>query len=207
MTITHVFFDIGGVLATNGWDRNDRREAAAHFAIDLDDYTRRHDEFVAAFEEGRLTLDEYLDRTVFIKPRAFTPEDFEAFMYRQSKPFPDSLAVARALCASKSVRMCIASNESEELSRYRMRLFGLTEIFDTFLASCWVGVRKPAPNFFERCVEITAARAEQALFIDDRDENIAGAAAFGFKVILFQSAEQLRRALAAAGLELNTQHG
>src|SRR5687768_15412925 len=207
MAITHVFFDIGGVLATNGWDRNDRREASAHFAIDHDDYTRRHDEIVEAFEEGRLTLDEYLDRTVFIKPRAFTPEDFKTFMYRQSKPFPDSLAVARALCMRKSVRMCIASNESEELSRYRMRLFGLTEIFDTFLASCWVGVRKPARNFFERCVEITAGRAEQSLFIDDRDENIAGAAAFGFKVILFQSAEQLRRALAAAGLELNTQHG
>ncbi|HYN82596.1 MAG TPA: HAD family phosphatase [Gemmatimonadaceae bacterium] len=207
MTITHVFFDIGGVLATNGWDRNDRREAAAHFAIDLDDYTRRHDEIVAAFEEGRLTLDEYLDRSVFIKPRSFTPEDFKAFMYRQSKPFPHSLAVARALCASKSVRMCIASNESEELSRYRMRLFGLTEIFDTFLASCWIGVRKPAPNFFERCVEVTAARAEQSLFIDDREENIAAAAAFGFKVILFQSAEQLRRALAASGLELNIQHG
>ncbi|MDP9177616.1 MAG: HAD family phosphatase [Gemmatimonadota bacterium] len=207
MAITHVFFDIGGVLATNGWDRNDRREASAHFAIDHDDYTRRHDEIVEAFEEGRLTLDEYLDRTVFIKPRSFTPEDFKAFMYRQSKPFPDSLAVARALAASKSVRMCIASNESEELSRYRVRLFGLTEIFDTFLASCWIGVRKPAANFFERSLEITAARAEQSLFIDDREENIAGAAAFGFKVILFQSAEQLRRALAASGLELNTQHG
>jgi putative hydrolase of the HAD superfamily len=207
MTITHAFFDVGGVLATNGWDRNDRREAAAHFGIDHDDYTRRHGEIVEPFEQGRLTLDEYLDRTVFIRPRNFTPEDFKRFMYQQSKPFADSLAVARELSATKSVRMCVASNESEELSRYRMRLFGLTDIFDTFLASCWIGVRKPAPDFYERCVEITAARAEHSVFIDDREENIAGAAAYGFKVILFQSAEQLRRALAAAGLELNTQHG
>ena len=88
-----------------------------------------------------------------------------------------------------------------------MTLFGLTEIFDTFLASCWVGVRKPAPDFYERCVEITAGKAERSIFVDDREENIAGAAAYGFKVILFQSAEQLRRALAAAGLELNTQLG
>jgi putative hydrolase of the HAD superfamily len=207
MPITHVFFDIGGVLATNGWDRNDRREASAHFGIDHEDYTLRHDETVAAFEEGRMTLDDYLDRTVFVRPRSFTPEDFKKFMYQQSRVFPDSLAVARDLAATKSVRMCIASNESEELSRYRIRLFGLTRIFDTFLASCWIGVRKPAPNFFERCQEITAARAEQSLFIDDREENIAGAAAFGFKVILFQSAEQLRRALAASGLELNSKHG
>jgi putative hydrolase of the HAD superfamily len=207
MAITHAFFDIGGVLATNGWDRNDRREASELFGLDYDDYTRRHDETVAAFEEGRLTLDEYLDRTVFVRPRSFTPEDFKRFMYQQSRANADALAVARDLASTKSVRMCIASNESEELSRYRLRLLGLTEIFDTFLASCWIGVRKPAPDFFERCLEITAARAEQSVFVDDREENIAGAAAFGLKVILFQSADQLRRALAACGLELNTQHG
>lgn len=204
MTITHAFFDVGGVLATNGWDRNDRREASEHFGIDHDDYTQRHDEIVEPFEQGRMTLDQYLDRTVFFRPRSFTPEDFKKFMYQQSKPFPDSLAVARELSATKSVRMCVASNESEELSRYRMRLFGLTEIFDTFLASCWIGVRKPAPDFYERCVEITTGRAERSVFIDDREENIAGAAAYGFTVIQFQSAEQLRRDLVVAGLGLNT---
>jgi len=207
MEVTHVFFDIGGVLATNGWDRNDRREASAHFGLDHDDYAARHDEVVAAFEEGRLTLDEYLDRTVFVRPRSFTAEDFKRFMYQQSKAYPDSIAVARELAATKSVRMCIASNESEELNRYRVRLFGLSQIFDTFLESCWIGVRKPEPIFFERCLEITAARGEQSVFIDDREENIEAADAFGFKVILFQSAGQLRRALGAAGLELNTNHG
>ena len=198
---------LGEFLRRTGGTANDRREASVHFGIDHDDYTRRHDEIVDPFEQGRLTLDEYLDRTVFIRPRSFTPEDFKKFMYQQSKPFPDSLAVARELRATKSVRMCVASNESEELSRYRMRLFGLAEIFDTFLASCWIGVRKPSPDFYERCVEITAGRAERSVFIDDREENIAGAAAYGFKVILFQSAEQLRRDLAAAGLEINSQHG
>jgi putative hydrolase of the HAD superfamily len=207
MAITHVFFDIGGVLGTNGWDRNDRREASTHFGLDHDDYKARHDEVIAAFEEGSLTLDEYLERTVFTRPRSFTPDDFKRFIYQQSRPNHDSIALARELAATKSVRMCVASNESEELSRYRIRLFGLTHIFDTFLASCWIGVRKPEPNFFERCLEITAARGEQSIFIDDREENIAAADAFGFKVILFQSAEQLRRALGAAGLELNTNHG
>jgi putative hydrolase of the HAD superfamily len=206
MAITHAFFDIGGVLGTNGWDREHRREASALFALDHDDYTLRHDEVVPAFEEGRLTLDQYLDRTVFVRPRSFTPEDFKRFMYERTRPFPESLDVARELAATKSVRMCIASNESEELSRYRMRVLGLADIFDTFLASCWIGVRKPAADFFERCLEITAARGEQSVFVDDREENVEAAAAFGFKVILFQSAEQLRRALAATGLP-NIKHG
>ena len=207
MAITNAFFDIGGVLGTNGWDRNDRREASELFGLDHDDYTRRHDEVVSAFEEGLLTLDQYLDRTVFVRPRSFTPEDFKKFMYDQSKPFPDSLEVVRTMAESKTIRMSVASNESDELSRYRLRLFRLTDIFDTFLASCWIGVRKPAAIFYERILAIAAARAEESIFVDDREENLVAARALGFHVVLFQSADQLRRELAAAGLGVNTKHG
>ena len=73
MAITNAFFDVGGVLGTNGWDRNHRRAAAEHFEIDLDDYTRRHNEVVAPVQEGLMMLDQYLDKTVFVRPRSFTP--------------------------------------------------------------------------------------------------------------------------------------
>ncbi len=205
MTITNAFFDIGGVLGTNGWDREHRREASALFGLDHNDYTRRHDETVPAFEEGLLTLDQYLDRTVFVRPRSFTPEDFKRFMYTRSEPFLESLAVARALAATGKARMVIASNESDELSRYRERLFGLPEIFDTFLASCWIGVRKPAAIFYQRILAITATRAESSLFVDDREENLVAAEALGFATIHFKSADQLRRDLARIGLDLNDQ--
>ena len=207
MTIKTVFFDIGGVLGTNGWDREHRKEASRLFGLDHELYTRLHDEVVPAFEEGLLTLDQYLDRTVFVRPRNFTPEDFKRFMYTRSEPFPESLAVAHALARRGQVRMCIASNESDELSRYRSRLFGLVEMFDTFLASCWIGVRKPAAIFYDRILAITEARAEEALFVDDRDENLVAARALGMTTIHFQSADQLRRELVAAGLELNNQPG
>jgi putative hydrolase of the HAD superfamily len=207
MDIKTAFFDIGGVLGTNGWDREHRKEASRLFGLDHEEYTRRHEETVPAFEEGLITLDQYLDRTVFVRPRSFTPEDFKRFMYTRSESFPDSLAVARALAESGQTRMCVASNESDELSRYRDRLFGLTEIFDTFLASCWIGVRKPAAIFYERILAITETRAEQSIFVDDREENLVAARALGFSIIHFQSAEQLRRELVAAGLELNNQPG
>ena len=203
--IRTAFFDIGGVLGTNGWDREHRKEASRIFGMDHAQYTRLHDENVLAFEEGLLTLDQYLDRTVFVRPRNFTPDDFKRFMYTRSEPFPESLAVARELKQSGQTHMCIASNESDELSRYRDRLFGLTEIFDTFLASCWIGVRKPAAIFYDRILAITEARAEASVFVDDREENLVAAQALGFATIHFQSAEQLRRDLVAAGAELNIQ--
>jgi len=207
VTITTLFFDVGGVLGTNGWDRNDRREASELFGLDHEDFTRRHDAAVPAFEEGLLTLDQYLDRTVFVRPRSFTPEDFKRFMYTQSEPWPDSLAVVRALAEAGSVRMCMASNESDELTRYRERLFGLREIFDTFLASCWIGVRKPAAIFYERILAITSVRAEESLFVDDREENLVAAKALGFSTIQFKSADQLRADLVSAGVNVNNQPG
>jgi putative hydrolase of the HAD superfamily len=207
MTINHVFFDIGGVLGTNGWDRRQRTEAAQVFGIDPEDFSRRHDEAVEAFESGEMSLEDYLDRTVFVRPRSFTPEDFRKFMHSCSKPFPDSIAVARALAESGRNRMCTTSNEADELSRYRIRLFGLTTIFDTFIASAWIGVRKPIPVFYERALAITAARAENSIFIDDREENLVPARALGFRTIRYESADQLRRELIAAGCSLATQPG
>lgn len=207
MGLTHAFFDIGCVLGTNGWDRYDRKEAAAAFGLDLEAYTLHHDEVVPAFELGLITIDQYLDRTVFVRPRSFTPEDFKKFMYGQSKPFPEAIAVARDLARTGHVRLCTASNEADELTRYRIRMFGLIGIFDTFLASCWIGARKPEPDFFHRILAITAARAEDSVFVDDREENVVAAQALGFHVIRYESADQLRRELGVAGLQLNTQTG
>ena len=207
MTIDHVFFDVGGVLGTNGWDRRQRTEAAQVFGLDVEDFSQRHEEVVEAFESGQMSLDDYLDRTVFVRPRSFTPEDFRKFMYGCSKPFPDSLAVAHALANSHKARMSTTSNEADELSRYRIRLFGLTTIFDTFIASAWIGVRKPNPIFYERALAITSARAERSIFIDDREENLVPARALGFHTIHFESADQLKRDLAAAGLDTDNQPG
>jgi putative hydrolase of the HAD superfamily len=207
MAINHAFFDIGGVLGTNGWDRHQRREAAEKFGIDPEDYAVRHAEVVSAFEEGSMSIDQYLDATIFTRPRSFTPDDFRQFMYSCSKPWPDSIAVARDLAESGLVRMSTTSNEADELSRYRIRLFGLTKFFDTFLASAWIGVRKPAAMFYERALAITSARPEDSVFIDDRLENLVAPSALGFHVVHFQSAEQLRQELHALGLEFTSHTG
>ncbi len=84
--ITHLFFDIGGVLGTNGWDHEQRYVALDRFGIERGDFEDRHKAIVASLETGRITLDEYLATTVFSQPRDFTPDAFKAFMrYRSAK--------------------------------------------------------------------------------------------------------------------------
>jgi len=97
--INQVLFDIGGVLGSNGWDREQRAVAVEKFALDGEDFQYRHEETVGAFESGQISLDEYLDVTVFWQPRAFSRDDFKRFMFSLSTPWADSLDVVRRLRA------------------------------------------------------------------------------------------------------------
>jgi len=198
-TVTHVFFDIGGVLGTNGWDREQRSAAKNRFQLG-EDFDSRHGEVVAEWENGRLTLDEYLDFTVFHSPRSFTREEFVGLMLSQSQPFAATIGVAARVAAAGRVRLFTLNNESEALNVYRIERFGLRPIFEAFLSSCWMGIRKPAPLIFERALGIAQVKAEDAMFIDDRERNLVPASAIGMRVHLFDgNAEALAAALSAAG--------
>ncbi|HEY2164260.1 MAG TPA: HAD-IA family hydrolase [Gemmatimonadaceae bacterium] len=198
--IDWVLFDVGGVLGTNAWDREQRAEAVATFGLDGDDFQYRHEEMVGAFESGEVTLDEYLAITVFCVPRSFSPDDFKKFMFAQSVAWPDSIAVARELAASRAVRLATLNNESEELNRFRIESWGLRDIFPTFFTSCWLGVRKPTRHVYERVLGMTQSNPKRTVFIDDRLQNLAPAAALGVRTVQFTKAETLRADLMALGL-------
>jgi len=199
LAIELVLFDIGGVLGSNGWDREQRAAAVERFGIDADDFQYRHEETVGALEAGQISLDEYLDVTVFCVERPFSRAEFKEFMFAQSVPWPESIAVARELARS-GVRMATLNNESEELNRYRIEKFGLGDIFPTFFSSCWLGVRKPTHRIYERVFGMTMTAPKRTVFVDDRVQNLNPAAALGVKTILFENAAQLRASLRAHGL-------
>jgi len=195
-----VLFDVGGVLGTNGWDREQRDEAVTKFGLDRDDFQYRHEEMVGALESGEVSLDEYLAITVFCGPRSFSPNDFKKFMFAQSVAWPDSIAIARDLASSGKVRLATLNNESEELNRYRIEEFGLREIFPTFFTSCWLGVRKPTRHMYERVLGMTQADPARTVFIDDRLQNLAPAASLGMRTLQFTTADKLRDELKGIGL-------
>ncbi|MFQ5966527.1 MAG: HAD family hydrolase [Acidimicrobiia bacterium] len=196
-----VLFDVGGVLLSNGWDRRQRLKASEHFAIDSDELRERHDLVSAHFETGQLTLDEYLQRTVFHRARDFTPDDFFEFMKAQSEPYPESLALLAGLAESGKYLLATLNNESRALNDYRIETFGLRDYFSVFLSSCYLGVRKPELRIFELARDIVHVRPDQCLFIEDRLLNVECAELAGITSILFQDVTQLRSALADHGVE------
>ncbi len=198
--LTHVFFDIGGVLGSNGWDREQRAAAVRHFGLDVGELEDRHDESIAMLEQGQTALDEYLRCTVFYRPRSFELEEFKAYMLAQSTPFTETIELAQALARTGRYRLMTINNESAELNQHRLEQFGLRDIFITFFSSCWLGVLKPARRIYEVALAMSQAEPEGSVFIDDRERNLEPARALGMQTIRFTDALRLRQELAGLGV-------
>ncbi|HXI22116.1 MAG TPA: HAD family phosphatase [Gemmatimonadales bacterium] len=201
MSISHLFFDVGGVLGSNGWDREQRRRAVDRFGLEEADLEDRHAEAAPVWEEGRMTLEEYLGVTVFYRPRRFQAAEFIEFMLAQSTPDPACIALARTLAASGRFLLMTINNESAELNLYRIRSFGLKDLFAAFFSSCWVGALKPSRRIYEVALAVSQAEPHRAVFIDDRERNLETARALGMRTILYHDAAGLRTALAGVGVE------
>lgn len=193
---------MGGVLLSNAWDHAQRSRALQQFALDEVEFDDRHEMLVSSFERGKISLDEYLDRTVFYRPRSFTRESFRDYLFSLSQPDHESLALARDLAKSGKYLMSTINNESLELNRYRIQTFGLREIFKLFVSSCFVGLRKPEEGIYRLAMELTQSPPEESCFVDDRALNLESAARLGMKTIRFEDAQQLRKELSKLGVDV-----
>ncbi len=198
--ITTLFWDVGGVLLTNGWPTESRRLACEHFGLKGEEFEKRHESVVAAFETGRVGLDEYLERTLFYTSRAFSRSDFKNFMLDQSKPYPETLDLVGRVARSKNYLLCTLNNESLELNLFRIGKFELRRYFAAFFSSCFLGTRKPDEPIYRKALEITQRAPEECLFIDDRPANLEPAAELGVGTIHYQDPPKLRRELSRFGI-------
>ncbi len=199
--ITALFWDVGGVLLTNAWDHTERNRALVQFELDEADFNDRHQMLVSSFERGKITLDEYLDRTIFYRKRTFTKDAFRDYIFSLSHPKADVLAMARRLASSGKYLMSTLNNESKELNLHRIQAFQLREIFSLFVSSCFVGLRKPEAGIYRLALDITQRAPEECCFIDDRALNLESASQLGMNVIQMQNYEQLHSGLRALGVD------
>jgi putative hydrolase of the HAD superfamily len=199
MTVSVLFFDVGGVLLSNGWDRVSRRHCVEAFGLDWEEFQDRHEFVSESFETGTMTLDDYLDRTVFYRARSFSRQEFIEGMYAESYAIPGTLEFVSTL--KGRYLLCTLNNESRELNQYRIGRFGLRDVFDLFLTSSYVGVKKPHREIFQLALDITHRAPDEAVFIDDRPLNLEGAKELGIHTIEFDGVERLESSLVALGVE------
>jgi putative hydrolase of the HAD superfamily len=199
--ITCVFLDIGGVLLTNGWDHHARKRAATNFKLRLAEMEDRHHLTFDTYEEGKLTLEEYLGRVVFYQERPFTRAQFRRFMFAQSKPYPQMIEWVRKLKAKYGVKIVAVSNEGRELNSHRIRRFNLDGFVDVFVSSCFVHLRKPDADIFRLALDIAQAPARQVVYIENTPMFVQIAEGLGIRSILHTDYRSTCAKLASFGLQ------
>jgi putative hydrolase of the HAD superfamily len=202
-SIKTLFLDIGGVLLTNGWDHNIRKHAADIFHLDYEEMNERHYLTFDTYEEGKLGLDEYLNRVVFYRDRSFSREEFKTFMYAQSQPFPEMIELIGGLKTQHGLQVAAVSNEGRELTMYRIQQYNLGAVIDFFISSCFVHFRKPDEDMYRIALDIAQARPERVVYIDDRPMFVEVARGLGIEGIIHTGSKTTRTALEGLGLILS----
>lgn len=185
--IKTVFFDIGGVMLTNGWGHVSRENAAKKFGIDYAEMDYQHDFIFNIYEIGAITLDEYLDTVVFNQPRDFSRDQFKGFMFQQSQELPEMLSLLKKWKQENpGIQIISLNNEGRELNQYRIQTFKLHELFDAFVSSCEVGMRKPDPGIYSMALGIAQREPAECFYFDDRPALVLAARKQGIQGFLHE---------------------
>jgi len=198
--ITTLFLDIGGVLLTDGWDHHARKRAATKFQLKLSEMEDRHHLTFDTYEEGKLTLEEYLSRVVFYQKRSFTRTQFRRYMFAQSKPYPEMIELVAQLKIQYRLKIAVVSNEARELNAHRIRTFKLDRFVDFFVSSCFVHVRKPDADIFRLALDISQVPARKVLYIENTPMFVQIAEGLGIRSLLHKDFRSTSAKLASFGL-------
>lgn len=198
-----LFLDVGGVLLTDGWKHEYRELAAKRFGLDLAEMEDRHHLTFDTYEVGKLSLREYLNRVVFYKKRSFTYSQFREFMFAQSKPFPEMIALACALKARYGLKVVVVSNEGRELNLHRIKQFRLDRFVDFFISSCFVHFRKPDADIYRLALDVARVPASRVVYVEDRSLFVQVAESLGIRGIRHTSYASTRARLAEFGLSVD----
>jgi len=200
--ITTLFLDIGGVLLSNGWGHESRKAATDFFKLDYTEMQDRHKLTMVTYEEGKLTLSEYLNRIVFYQKRSFTLIQFREFMFAQTTPNWEMIEFIQHLKEKYQLKIAVVNNEARELNEYRINKFKLNQFVDFFISSCFVHFRKPDADIFRIALDIAQVPAEHVVYIEDMQMFVDVARDLGIRGIQHKNYLSTSAELAAMGLEV-----
>jgi putative hydrolase of the HAD superfamily len=176
---------------------------AALAGLDEQEFRRRYWRWRLDYDRGVLSDDEYwrriADGVQFEKDgaqsagEALAAADYESWSdYRE-----DVWELARAFKRRGGRTAMLSNGVPAVIDRVR-RDRPLADYFDAVIVSCEVGCTKPEPRIYEICLAQLGTRPDATLFVDDRVENLEGAARLGIRTLHFtgdDGVDALRRAI------------
>jgi glucose-1-phosphatase len=155
-------------------------------------------EFIGLFDTAKITPVEFYARAVARLAARVSYEDFFAAyrdVFSLNQTALDVLKRLRGKC-----RLILLSNT--DVVRFAFIKSGFPEIliFDDYVLSFEVGIMKPNPEIYRHALRKAGVSGQEAVLIDDLEENIRGAEAVGLEGIVYRRDTDLEKELRAFGL-------
>jgi putative hydrolase of the HAD superfamily len=198
--IRAVIIDYGGVLAMPpSRDALARLQSASGFA-DPETFLRSWRQHRPPYDRGEVTADEFWRRVGSDGEHGYDPAivaqlrlaDAECWSLQNSAlvSWLDELRAA-------ALRVALLSNMPREQWASLRESLAWLSLCDVVALSYELGIAKPDPDIYRRCLDQLACPAREVLFVDDDPENVDAAARLGINTVLFTAVDELRFELAS----------
>jgi putative hydrolase of the HAD superfamily len=97
----------------------------------------------------------------------------------------------------RRVRVGMITNAWPDIRRYLVDVFRIADAFDPLIVSAEVGIAKPDPRIYRLALERLGVSPAEAAFVDDFEDNVAGARWVGMQAVHFRSTPQAMAAVRA----------
>jgi len=199
--IKAVIFDGGGVLI------DDPAPGligccAKEFGVSEDDFASANGKFIEDFQTGSISQRRFME-LIAGELDADVPASqslwFDAFRsaYREKK---EMFGLAKRLRAAGYRTALLTNTEKPVMGFFARQVDGL---FDVYVFSCVEGTAKPHRRIYELTLDRLGAKAQETVFIDDRQDYIDGGKRAGLVTILFEGIEQLKNELARLSVRID----
>ena len=180
MTIRAVLFDVGGVLSSED-EMPEHLVRAFTLPGSPDDIDRQ-------IATGEVSEADFHATLIAVGASTAEADDLMAQMWDWYCGSPDEAMLDWARRISARVQVGIISNSADGARREEERRYAFSSIFEHIVYSHEVGLAKPDPRIYALACELVGVEPHEAVFIDDRSENVAAAREFGMSAVLHTSA-------------------
>ena len=191
--IEAVIFDWGGVLI-----KHPKASLIAYFSNSLgvneEAYNPMYEKFLPEFEKGMISEDTWWENVcseLGVKKPNNQSLWWEAFRHSYD-PIEEMFSLASHL-KEREFKVALLSNS--ELPSMRYFYEQQYDMFDVTVFSCAERMRKPEKRIYEVTLKRLGVQANEAIFIDDKQENINAAKELGIYGILFVNPDQVKKEL------------
>ena len=190
-----ILLDLGGVLWDIGGGESFLRRLGSRLTRAEELQFWSSSGWLERLDIGECTLHEFATSLIAELRLSAQPERVLAELAKVDRGlFPGAMELLEAL-RGRYLRACLSNNN--ELHWERLRATGIESGFERCYLSHEMGLRKPDPRAFQHVVEDLGVSAERILFLDDRAEHVAAAAAVGMDAHRAVGVPGVRAVLAA----------